>query len=128
MQPGHVLRTVPGADAAAILVEAPVEDVVRRLDRPVPAIEGEEAFRGCGFRGQAGDTVGCLAAALAGLDLPGFAADSEDLSDAGEVEVVVEPALSEQTGLSLLAKSLSVQECKILSEISTVHPRSSGSL
>ena len=64
---------------------------MRRLDRPVPAIEGEEAFRGCGFRGQAGDTVGCLAAALAGLDLPGFAADSEDLSDAGEVEVVVEP-------------------------------------
>ena len=89
VQPGHVLRTVPGADA--ILVEAPVEDVVRRLDRPVPAIEGEEAFRGCGFRGQAGDTVGCLGAALAGLDLQGFAADGEDLSDAGEVEVVVEP-------------------------------------
>ena len=60
------------------------------LDRPVPAIEGEQPLRGCGLHGQAGDPVGGLAAALAGLDLDGVAAHGEDLSDAGEVEVVVE--------------------------------------
>ena len=73
-----------------VLVEAPVEDVVGCLDRPVPAIEGEQPLRGCGLHGQAGDAVGGLAAALAGLDLDGVAAHGEDLPDAGEVEVVVE--------------------------------------
>ena len=34
--------------------------------------------------------VSGLAAALAGLDLDGFAAHGEDLSDAGEVEIAVE--------------------------------------
>ena len=33
-----------------------------RLDGPVPAIEGEQAFRRCGLRGQAGDAVSRLAA------------------------------------------------------------------
>ena len=74
--------------AAPVLVEAPVEDVVGGLDGPVPAIEGEQAFLGGGLRGQAGDAVGDLAAPLAGLDLDGFATHGEDLSDAGEVEVV----------------------------------------
>ena len=41
---------------------------------------------------------------------------------------VAQMALSEQIGLSRLARSLSVQECKIPSDISTVHPRSFGSL
>ena len=31
-QPGHVLRTVPGADPAAVLVEGPVEEVVGGFD------------------------------------------------------------------------------------------------
>ena len=37
-------------------------------------------------------------------------------------------ALSEQIGLSHRARSLSVQECKTSFDISTVRPRSSGSL
>ena len=84
---GHVHRTVPGADTAAVLVEAPVEDVVCGLDGPVPAIEGEQAFRRGGLAVQAGDPVGRLDASLGGLDLDGFPAHGEDLSDAGEVEV-----------------------------------------
>ena len=75
---------------AAILVEAPVEDVVSFLDGPLPAIEGKQAFRGCGLVGQAGDAACGFAAPPAGLDLLGFAAHREDLSDVGEVEVVVE--------------------------------------
>ena len=56
-----------GADTAAIFVEAPVEDVVGCLDRPVSAIEGEQPFRRGGLRVQAGDAVGHLATPLAGL-------------------------------------------------------------
>ncbi len=65
---------------------------MRRLDGPVPAIEGEPAFRRCGRRTQPGDAASRLAALLAGLDFDGFTAHGEDLSDAGEVEVVVELA------------------------------------
>ena len=89
-QPGHVLRAVAGADAAAVLVEAPVEDVVHRLDAPVSTIEGEEALGGCALGGEAGDAVDGFDAPLGGLDLDGVASNGEDLSDTGEVEVVVE--------------------------------------
>ena len=58
----------------------------------MPAIEGEQALRGRGLAGQAGDAVDGLAAALAGLDLDGIAAHGEDLRDAREVEIVVELA------------------------------------
>ena len=58
----------------------------------VVAIEGEQAFRRRGLRDQAGDAVGRLAAPIAGFDVPGFAAHGEDLSDAREVDAVVELA------------------------------------
>ena len=58
--------------------------------------------------------VGGLAAALAGLDLDGVAAHGEDLSDAGEVEVVVEltgdpdgaPLASAVLGLGALVREV----------------------
>ena len=86
----------------------------RHLFRPLPAIEGEQPLRGCGLHGQAGDAVGGLAAALAGLDLDGVAAHGEDLSDAGEVEVVVEltgdpdgaPLASAVLGLGALVREV----------------------
>ena len=65
---------------------------MRRLDRPMPPIEGEQPLRGCRLRGKAGDPEDCLDAPLAGLDLKGFAPHGEDLSDAGEVQAAVELA------------------------------------
>ena len=62
------------------------------LDGPVPAIEGEQALGGGIVGGEAGDAVGGLAVALAGLDLGDVAVHGEDLSDTGEVEGVVEGA------------------------------------
>ena len=59
------------------------------LDGPVPAIEGEQALGGGIVGGEAGDAVGGLAVALAGLDVAGVAVHGEDLSDTGEVEGVV---------------------------------------
>ena len=54
------------------------------LDGPVSAIEGEQALGGSVVRGEAGDAVGGLAVALAGLDVAGVAVHGEDLSDTGE--------------------------------------------
>ena len=51
-EPGHVLRTVPGADTAAFLIEAPGEVAAHCLDRPMSTIEGERRFgvAACEFR------------------------------------------------------------------------------
>ncbi len=60
------------------------------LDRPVAAIEGQDA-RGVGtLRGMTGHAVDGLARALAGLFLNALAFDGEHLADARKVEVVVE--------------------------------------
>ena len=75
------------------------------LDGPVSTIEGEQALRGCVVWGQAGDAVGGLAVALGGLDLDGLAPYGEDLSDTGEVEVVVECA-GDPDGATLAAPVL----------------------
>ena len=45
---------------------------------------------GCTLGGEAGDAVDGFDAPLGGLDLDGVASNGEDLSDTGEVEVVVE--------------------------------------
>jgi hypothetical protein len=82
---------VASADAAAVFVEGPVEDVMATvLDTPVPAIELEEPL-GVGLLGRAtGETVGEFDAALAGLFVEALALDDEGLPDMGEVEVPVE--------------------------------------
>ena len=43
-QSGHVLWTVPGADAAAVLVEAPVEDVVGGLESSIGLLLFQSKF------------------------------------------------------------------------------------
>ncbi len=76
-QQGRVLRSV--ADAAPILVEAPVKDVVIRLYAPVAAVQLKQALRSGGPGTQARDPVGDLGAPLAGPDLGDLAAHGEDL-------------------------------------------------
>ena len=63
-------------------------------------------------------------------------ADTSSLADSCCLQAITvwtmiengERALSEQTGLSHLVRSPGVLQCKTPSDISTVHPRSSGSL
>ena len=61
-QPGDVLRAVAGADAAAVLVVVPIEDVVAAVfDGPVAPVDFEQTA-GIGLcRRAAGDAVGDLA-------------------------------------------------------------------
>ena len=89
-QAGGVFGAVAGADAAAVLVPAGVEDVVGGLDDPVSAVEGEQAFGAGGFGGVAGDAEGLFDGVLGGGFGGDFAFDEEGLADLGEVEVIVE--------------------------------------
>jgi hypothetical protein len=90
-QGSEVLGAVPGTDGAAILVPVPVEAVVAAVfDGPVTAVVGQHAGGAGGLRGVAGESEDGFGGGLAGL-LPGhLTLDGEDLSDAGEVEIVVE--------------------------------------
>lgn len=80
-----------GADAAAVLVIVPIEDVVATVfDGPVPPVD-LQYLPGIGlFRGLAGDAVGYLMGVFAGLLVDRFPFDDEGLPDVGKVEVAVE--------------------------------------
>jgi len=60
------------------------------LDRPVTAVEGEQTFWIGPFLGEAGDEVDRFGGGLTVLHGQALAGDARDLSDMGEVEIVVE--------------------------------------
>ena len=73
-----------GADAAAVLAIVPVEDVVATVfDGPMPPVDLQDLLGTGLFRGAAGDAVGCLMGASAGLLVDGFPFDDKGLADAG---------------------------------------------
>lgn len=89
-QAGGVDGSVSGADAAAVLVEGVVEDVVQGLDGPVPAVELQDAFGVGGVGRVAGDAVGALDGRAAGPLVHDGALDEEGLADVWEGQVAVE--------------------------------------
>ena len=80
-----------GADAAAVLVIVPIEDVVATVfNGPMPPVDLQH-LPGIGlFRGLAGDAVDYLMGVFAGLLVDRFPFDDEGLADVGKVEVAVE--------------------------------------
>ena len=92
-QGGHDARSVRGAHLGAVFVEGDVAHLVGAvLDGPVPAVELEEAL-GIGLLGgEAGQAVDVLGAAAVSFGLAHEAFNVKDLSDVGEVEVVVKRA------------------------------------
>ena len=80
-----------GTDATAVLIKVPVQDVVAAVfDRPVTAVDLQQALR-IGLLGRsAGDAVGKFAAVLAGFFVQDFAFDDEGLGDVGEIKVSVQ--------------------------------------
>ena len=53
-----------GADPAAVLVEAPVKDMVSGLYAPMAAVQLQQALRGGGLRAQAGAVSALLSPVL----------------------------------------------------------------
>jgi hypothetical protein len=90
-QAGDVLGAVAGADAAAVLVVVPIEDVVAAVfDGPVATVDFEQALS-IGLLGRStGDAVGEIVGRFAGLFVDRDSFDGEGLADVGKVEIVVE--------------------------------------
>ncbi len=67
-QAGDVFWAMAGADAAAVFIVVPIEDVMTAiLDAPVAAVSGQHAL-GVGLvRGLAGDAVGDILSVFAAL-------------------------------------------------------------
>ena len=86
-----VFRAEASANTAAILIEVPVDDVMNAVDGPVASIDAEDTLGRCLFWGAAGDCVGDIERALAGLFFDAFALDAIDLAELREVEIVIEP-------------------------------------
>ena len=86
-----VFGAVSGADAAAVLVIVPIDDVMATVfDTPVAAVGSEEAL-GVGLPGCfAGDAVGGFTGVSAGFFVCGFSLDDKGLTDVGEVEIAIE--------------------------------------
>lgn len=90
-KPGDVFRAVAGTDATAVLLIVPIENVVATvLDRPVPAVDLENALRVSLLGGSAGKAVGDFSGSLTGLCLEAIALDDKGLSHVRKVEVVIE--------------------------------------
>ena len=64
--------------------------VVSVLDRPMPAVEGEEAFGGGLFGGEGSDSVGIGDGFVAGLEVLSHPGDAEHLLQLGEGEQAFE--------------------------------------
>src|SRR5208283_5488248 len=90
-KPGYVFRAVAGTDTTAVLIIVPIENVVATvLDRPVAAIDLENALRASVGGGSTGEAVGDFAGSLTGLFLGHVPLDDESLSHVGKVEIAVE--------------------------------------
>ena len=58
-KPGYVFRAVAGTDATAVLIVIPIENVVATvLDRPMAAVDLENALRVGLLGGAAGEAIG----------------------------------------------------------------------
>ena len=80
-----------GADATAIFVVVPIDDVVAAIfDTPVSAVGLEQALRVGLLGGSAGDAVSGVVRGFAAFLVDGVTFDEVGLRDVGEIEIVVE--------------------------------------
>ena len=90
-QPGHVFRAIARADAAAVFIIVPIENVMATIfDTPVATVGGKDALRVGLLRGSAGDAVGDFTGGLAAFFINGLPLDGKCLSDVGKVQIAVE--------------------------------------
>lgn len=85
-----VLWAVAGTNTATILIPVPVEDMMTRLNRPMVTIECEHVLGIGAVRRMAGDAISEFPGLSAGFLKDHMAFDDIGLTDAGEVEIIVE--------------------------------------
>ena len=80
-----------GADAAAVLVIVPIDDIVAAIfDCPMPPVSLEDPSRIGLLLGSAGDAVGEFMGLFPAFLFDGVPFDGEGLAEMGEVELAVE--------------------------------------
>src|SRR5205823_13986681 len=90
-KPRDVFRAVTGADATAVFIIGPIDNVVTTvLNRPVTAVDFENLMRAGLLGGPTGDAVGNVQSALSSLFLRDVPLDDEGLADVRKVEVIVQ--------------------------------------
>jgi hypothetical protein len=90
-QPGHVFRAIARADAAAVFIIVPIENVMAAVfDTPVAPVGGKDALRVGLLRGSTRDAIGDFAGGLAVFFINGLPLDDKCLSDVRKVEIAVE--------------------------------------
>src|SRR5439155_1570208 len=86
-----VFRAWTGADATAVFIIVPVDDVVTTvLNRPVTAVDFENLMRAGLLGGPTGDAVGNVQSAFSSLFLRDVPLDDEGLAHVRKVEVIVQ--------------------------------------
>lgn len=88
---GHDAGSISGSNLGAIFIKGDIPDIIQAiLDRPVAAVELQEAA-GEGFlRGEAGNPIDCLFASLTALHFGELSLDGEDLADRRKLKVVIQ--------------------------------------
>lgn len=80
------------ADAAAVLIEGDVTDPMQAVfDRPVAAVQFEQALRTGVLGFEAGDAVDGFAGECSADALGALALDRKDLGGMGELQIALEP-------------------------------------
>ncbi len=86
----HDLRGIAGSDLGSILIEGDITDIVEAVfDLPVSSVKFEQVFWAGPVRRQAGDAAGDLLGFLPAGEVSNLSSDAEDLSHAGEIQVII---------------------------------------
>ena len=90
-QAGDVFWAKARADAAAVLIIVPVEDIVAAVfNAPVVAVDFQQFLRIGLFRGPTGNAVGDVTGVVSGFFIDGLALDDKGLLHMRKVQVAVE--------------------------------------
>lgn len=90
-EPADVLRTVSGANAAAIFIVIPVDDIMAAVfDAPVAAISSQNLLRIGLLRRVIGNAIGGFGGRLAGFFCDAVSFNHKSLTNVREIQIVVE--------------------------------------
>lgn len=88
---GHDAGSVSGSNLRAIFIKGDIPDIIQAiLDRPVAAVELQEAAGQGLVRSEAGHPIDCLFASLTAVHFGELPMDTEDLANIRKLKVVIQ--------------------------------------